>query len=132
MSAFQLQIVTPERTAFSGSVQSLRAPGTEGDFGVLRGHAPMIVALRIGPASFVREDGQRCSLAVSGGTVEVLNDVVTVLVESAELSEDIDVARAQAARERAQQRLEHREGVDVPRAQAALSRALARLSVAGG
>jgi F-type H+-transporting ATPase subunit epsilon len=132
MPGFQLQIVTPERTVFSGSVQSVRAPGSEGDFGVLRGHAPMVVALRVGPLSFVQEDGQRRSLCVAGGTTEVLNNTVVVLVESAEFAEDVDVARAQAARDRARQRLQDREGVDVQRAQAALARALARLSVAGG
>ncbi|MEW6751737.1 MAG: F0F1 ATP synthase subunit epsilon [Candidatus Latescibacterota bacterium] len=132
MSTFHLEIVTPERTAFAGSVQSLRAPGSEGDFGVLRGHARMIAALRVGPLHFLQEDGQRRRLAVGNGVAQVRGDGVAVLVDSAEFAEEIDVARASAARDRARQRLQQRDGVDVPRAQAALARSLTRLAVAGG
>ena len=129
MAGYPLRVVTPERVLYSGTVSSLRAPGSEGSFGVLARHAPMVAALRTGPLSFVEEGGLR-SLAVSGGFVEVSGEGVTVLAETAEYDSEIDVARAEIARDRARERLSSRVDVDLDRARASLLRALARLRVA--
>ncbi len=129
MADYPLRVVTPERVLFSGRVSSLQAPGSEGSFGVLARHAPMVAALKTGPLSFVEEGGRR-SLAVSGGFVEVSGDGVAVLAETAEYDSEIDVPRAETARERARQRLSSQIEIDVERARAALLRALTRLRVA--
>lgn len=131
MAAFTLDIVTPERKIFSGPVESLQAPGSQGSFGVLARHAPMIAALRVGPLRFVEEGSSEPRLlACSGGFVEVQGEQVTVLAEAAEFGDEIDRARAAAARERAQERL-GRRGIDSTRADVALARALNRLRIAG-
>lgn len=128
-ASFSLRIVTPAKTLYTGDVASLMAPGTEGSFGVLANHASMVASLRTGTIDFV-EDGDRRNLATSGGFVEVSADGVTVLAETAEFNDDIDLARAEASRDRARQRLA--EGThDRARAEAALQRALNRLKVAG-
>jgi F-type H+-transporting ATPase subunit epsilon len=128
--AYPLRIVTPERTLFTGEVDSLRAPGSEGSFGVLENHAPMVASLTTGPLEF-SENGRRQQLATSGGFVEVSGDGVTVLAETCEFGGDIDVSRAEAARDRARARLGE-TGHDRARAEAALQRSLNRLRVAGG
>ncbi|HCL28725.1 MAG TPA: F0F1 ATP synthase subunit epsilon [Candidatus Latescibacteria bacterium] len=126
---FQLRIVTPEKILYSGDVVSLQAPGSEGSFGVLANHAPMVASLSTGAMDFV-EDGDRRHLATSGGFVEVSGEGVTVLAETAEFNDEIDITRAQASRDRAHQRVVDREQ-DRVRAEAALQRALNRLKVAG-
>ena len=126
---FQLRIVTPEKILYSGDVVSLLAPGSEGSFGVLANHVPMVASLSTGAMDFV-EDGDRRHLATSGGFVEVSGEGVTVLAETAEFNDEIDITRAQASRDRAHQRVVDREQ-DRVRAQAALQRALNRLKVAG-
>ena len=129
MPAFALEVVTPERVAYSGQVSSLQAPGSEGSFGVLAGHIPLLTSLQIGRLRFVEEDGNEVKMAISGGFVEVRREQVAVLAETAERIEEIDVERAEAARQRAEERLAQarEEGVDVVRAQAALARAINRL-----
>lgn len=132
MADFQLDIVTPEKRVYSGAVERFKGPGTEGSFGVLAHHAPLLTSLKVGQITFLDDKGKACSMATSGGFVEVGSNQVTVLAETAEFAEGIDVARAQAARSRAQERLEKKEeGVDMARAQAALARALNRLRVRG-
>lgn len=129
MPTFALEVVTPERVAYSGQVASLQAPGSEGSFGVLAGHIPLLTALQIGRLRFVEEDGNEVQMAISGGFVEVGRTQVAVLAETAERVEEIDVARAEAARRRAEERLARRqeEQVDVARAHAALARAVNRI-----
>lgn len=131
MPAFALEVVTPERVAYSGQVASLQAPGSEGSFGVLAGHVPLLTSLQIGRLRFVEEDGNEVQMAISGGFVEVGREQVAVLAETAERVEEIDVARAEAARQRAEERLARarEERVDVARAEAALARAINRLRV---
>ena len=127
-----LEIATPLRLAVSETVNEVVVPGIEGYFGVLPGHAPFLTTLGIGEVMYrVGLDGHY--LAVSGGFAEVRNDKVIVLADTAERPEEIDRARAERARERAEQRLSGRsqEDVDFARAAAALARALARLQVAG-
>ncbi len=131
MPAFALEVVTPERVAYSGQVTSLQAPGSEGSFGVLAGHIPLLTGLQIGRLRFVEAAGNKVQMAISGGFVEVGREQVSVLAETAERIEEIDVERAESARQRAEERLAQahtgREEIDVARAQAALSRALNRL-----
>ena len=129
MPGFQLEIVTPEKTFYSGVVEHLQAPGSEGSFGVLSGHVPLLSSLQIGHLSFAEEGGTSRQVAASGGFVEVQQDRVTVLAETAEFGEEIDVPRAQAARERALERLRREGDIDKARAQIALSRALNRLQI---
>ena len=134
MPAFALEVVTPERVAYSGQVASLQAPGSEGSFGVLAGHIPLLTSLQIGRLRFVEEDGSEVQMAISGGFVEVGREQVAVLAETAERVEEIDVERAEAARARAEERLARarEKRVDVARAAAALARALNRLKAASG
>ena len=132
MAAYQLEIVTPSGTAYSGSVESLQAPGSLGSFGVLSRHAPMIAGMKTGSLAFTEEGaGEARAMACSGGFVEVLGDRVTVLAEAAEFGDEIDVARAEAARDRARRRLAREGEVDRVRAEAALTRALTRIRLAG-
>ena len=133
MAGFALEIVTPEKTVYSGQVNSLQAPGSEGSFGIMAGHMPLLTSLQIGALSFAEEGGGEARMAVSGGFAEVGRERVTILAETAERAEEIDVERAQSSRQRAEERLEDRQktGVDVVRAQVALSRALNRLRVGG-
>ena len=133
MAAYQLEIVTPSGTVYSGSVESLQAPGSLGSFGVLARHARMISGMATGRLAFTEEGaGEARAMACSGGFVEVLGDRVTVLAETAEFGEEVDLARAEAARDRARRRLAREGVVDRARAEAALARALVRIRIAGG
>ena len=132
MPTFDLEIVTPEQTVYSGTVESLRAPGVEGGFGVLARHHPMLSALGVGQIILREPDQPAQTMATTGGFAEVHRDRVTVLAETAEFTHAIDVARAEASRDRAKERLARRQDddVDVARAEAALARALNRLRTA--
>jgi len=123
-----LDVVTPEKLVLSKSIEYVGAPGIEGEFGVLPGHVPFLTALGVGSLMY-REDGRTKYVFVSGGFAEIGGDKVTILAEVAELPEEIDLARAERARERALKRLEseRRERFDHARAQAALQRALMRM-----
>lgn len=131
MAAFALEIVTPERVVYSGQVTSLQAPGTEGSFGVMAGHMPLLASLDIGVLRFADEGGEGVRMAVSGGFAEVGRERVTVLAETAESAEEIDVQRAESSRQRAEERLANRDDgeVDAARARSALMRALNRLKI---
>jgi F-type H+-transporting ATPase subunit epsilon len=133
MSDFLLEIVTPTKKAFSGQVKSVITPGAEGYFGVLPRHAPLLAALQIGEIKVaVTGQNDKKVFATSEGFLEVTPQKVTVIAEAAEESKDIDVQRAEAARERALKRIsEGRESWDIDRARAALARALNRLRLAG-
>lgn len=131
-STFLLEVATPERVIFSGQVKSIVAPGTEGYFGVLARHAPLVAALDVGELKVTLEDDSEKFLALSGGFLEVSNNVCSVLGDSAELTQEIDLERARQARDRALERLTgKKEGLDITRAQLALEKALNRLKVAG-
>ena len=128
---YELAILAPDRSVFEGKVSSLVAPGSEGYFGVLAHHAPMVAGLGAGEISLVMEGAERRVFAVSGGMLEVTWGRVTVLADAAEPAQEIDIARAQAAERRAEERLHSRDAnVDVARAEVALRRALNRLRVA--
>jgi F-type H+-transporting ATPase subunit epsilon len=126
----ELQIVTPERVVFAeDGVESVTIPGSEGELTVLPSHAPLMTALQPGPLVF-RKGGQEVDVALSGGFLEVRNDKVVILADTAERSDEIDAARAEEARQRAAAELATREGeVDIAAAMAALGRAQARLRV---
>ncbi|NPV05816.1 MAG: F0F1 ATP synthase subunit epsilon [Syntrophaceae bacterium] len=127
-----LEIVTPEKLAFSGTVDEVTCPGSEGEFGVLRGHASLLSAIKFGELSYLK-DGKRVSYAVNTGYAEVTGSKVTVLVETAERADQIDVERARRAKEAAEQKLAKfaKEDPEYERAKAALERAEARLKIAG-
>ena len=129
--SFKLEIVTPQRKVFSGNVNSFTAPGTMGSFQVLYNHAPLLSSIKIGEVKFRDEQGIETHYATTGGFVEVMNNTVTLLAETAERSDQIDVPRAEKAKARAQQRLsEKKPDTDVERAQIALARAMNRIKVA--
>lgn len=126
----RLDIVTPDRVAFSGDVNMVIARATDGDIGILPGHAPLIAGLQIWPLRLLTDEGER-QISVCSGFMEVQPEKVTILAACAELPEQIDVKRAEAAKERAETRLKTDEpGIDVQRAEAALKRALVRIKVA--
>ncbi len=131
MSSLKVDIVTAERVVYSADVDIVIAPGVEGQLGILPHHAPLMTILQAGEL-VVRKGGQEDSLAISGGFLEVRPDRVIILADSAERAEEIDVARAEAARKRAEERLRDRKGagLDETRAEAALQRAVTRLNVA--
>ena len=130
--AFSLEIVAPDKVVFRGEATSLTAPGVEGMFQVLYNHAPLLAQLGIGRITVKAVDGKDSEFAVSGGFVEVRNNHVAVLVDTIEAAQEIDVARANAAKDRAVQRLHNRsKDIDVERAQAAFYRAMNRIRVAG-
>lgn len=130
MGTLQLEVVTPDKTVVSAEVEMVVCPGVEGEFGVLPQHVSLLSALKIGDLRY-RVNGKDENVFISGGFADVNNNVLSVLAESAELAGDIDTARAQATRERAEKRLTaHDESVDQTRAEAALQRAITRLQVA--
>ena len=130
----RLEVVTPEKEVVNELVQIVMAPGSLGEFGILAGHTPFMTSLNTGGIHFRDEGGKDQYVFVSGGFAEALPDKVTVLAESAEKTDDIDLDRAKAAMERAENRLEDRskEDIDFVRAKAALERALIRIKLAGG
>ena len=129
----KLEVVTPEKIVVSEEVKIVASPGSLGEFGVLIGHTPFLTTLKTGVIRYTGADDIEKTVFVSGGFCEALPDKVTVLAESAEQSEDIDVGRAKAARERAQKRLEadrSKKDIDFIRAKAALERAITRIRMA--
>ena len=126
-----LEIVTPEKLAFSGKIEEVTIPGSEGEFGVLKGHASLLSAVDIGELSFLRE-GKRTFYALNTGYAEVTGTKVTVLVETAERADLIDKERAQRAKETAEATLAKapKEDADYEHARIALMRAITRISVA--
>lgn len=129
-NVLSLEVVTPERVLFKGETTSLIVPATEGYLGVLFNHAPLITGLKSGIIKYRQGESFKV-LAISNGFMEVAHNVATILVDTAEKPEDIDVERANAAKERAERRLhEHQPGIDVHRAELALHRALARIEAA--
>ena len=123
-----LELATPTRMVVADTVDEVVVPGSEGYFGVLPGHAPLLATLGIGELTYRIGRDER-HVAVAGGFAEVRNDKVIVLADTAELPQDSDRGRAERARDRAEQRLSGRsqEEIDYARAAAALARALTRI-----
>jgi F-type H+-transporting ATPase subunit epsilon len=131
MASIRLDIVTAEQSVYSEDVDMVIAPGVQGQLGVLPHHAPLMTMLEPGEL-IVRKGSEETYMAVSGGFLEVRPDRVIVLADSAERAEEIDIARAEEAKRRAEKRLEEKytPEVDAARAEAALRRSLVRLKIA--
>jgi F-type H+-transporting ATPase subunit epsilon len=129
---FHIEIVTPRKVIFKGEVNSFSAPGIVGGFQVLVSHAPFLSAIGIGEVKLTPKDGVDQLYATSGGFVEVKENKAVIVAETIEKLEEIDVKRAEAAKERAAARIKERQpGIDLKRAEVALQRALNRLKIAG-
>lgn len=127
----KLEVVTPEKSVVSEEAQIVMAPGSLGEFGVLSGHTPFMTSLKVGAIRYVDQGGKERFVFVSGGFAEALPDRVTVLAESAERRRDIDIERAKAAKQRAEERLQReKDDIDYIRARAALARAIYRIRLA--
>ncbi|WP_028550960.1 F0F1 ATP synthase subunit epsilon [Paenibacillus sp. UNC451MF] len=130
MSTFLLEIVTPERKVFAEEANMIIVKGVAGELGILPNHIPLVTPLKVAPVT-VKQNGKQLYIAVNGGFMEVRKDKVVILAESAELPEQIDLERAQAAKERAEKRLASKDNYDFKRAEAALQKALNRIEVYG-
>ncbi|HYA97424.1 MAG TPA: F0F1 ATP synthase subunit epsilon [Methylomirabilota bacterium] len=130
--SFELIVVTPEKQLLHERAVAAQLPGAGGELGILPGHAPLITELGVGELSYTGGDSRQTgALAIARGFAEVLPDRVTILAETGERAEDIDVARAGAALQRAEKRLASPEAdMDWDRATIALQRALIRIQVA--
>ncbi len=133
---FHLSIVTPEKIYCEAEINSLVVPGTEGYLGILSHHAPLISSLKPGKIEYKDSENKEIVLAVSGGFIEVSDNKVTILADAVETTDEIDIKRAQAARDRAKDRIGKKSSeadtdINIDRARVALLRALNRLRVAG-
>jgi F-type H+-transporting ATPase subunit epsilon len=127
---FPLEILTLQKQFLKEDVQFVIAPGEDGVFEILANHAPFVFGLKSGALRIRRPDGKDSYIAIHGGLLVAQKEGTTVLTRSAELPQDIDKARAQQAKERAEKRIgEHSPDTDMARAQASLARAVTRLKV---
>lgn len=129
MANFSVEIVTPTRVIDEKDISYLRCPGIDGSFGVMADHAEAIIALAVGEVK-ITESGKDKFVATSGGFIDISPEKVLLLLETAEISTEIDKSRAEDAKKRAKERLAAKDGVDMLRAEAALLRAINRLHVA--
>jgi F-type H+-transporting ATPase subunit epsilon len=128
-TSIELQIVVPDRAIVKEQVDEVEIPGVDGYFGVLPGHTPLLAALSVGELWY-RKGQEKTYLAIAYGFAEVLPDKVTILAQLAERAEEIDLERAERARERASGRLEGKSDADYARARIALMKSMTRLQVA--
>jgi F-type H+-transporting ATPase subunit epsilon len=129
-TSIELQIVTPDRMILREQVDEVEVPGSQGYFGVLPGHTPLLASLAVGELWY-RKGQEKTYLSIAFGFAEVLPDRVTILARLAERADEIDAERAEKARARAEERLAHQQSeVDYERARTALLKSLARLNVA--
>lgn len=128
MSTFKLEIVTPERIVYEKDAEMIVVKGVEGELGILPRHIPLVTPLKIAPVK-IKLNGKEEIVVVGGGFLEVRKDKVVILAETAELPGEIDVNRALAAKERAEQRLKDkkRQDIDYLRAEIALQKAINRI-----
>lgn len=130
MKEIKLEIVTPSKTAFSGAINSISVPGTSGAFQVLYNHAPILSSFEIGVIKINDSNNNELIFATSGGTIEVLENKILILAESLERPKEIDINRAEKAKDRAKERLASKsKEIDQSRAEAALQRAINRIKV---
>jgi F-type H+-transporting ATPase subunit epsilon len=128
-STFNLEIVTPERKFFSGEVEMVVLKTLEGEIGILKGHTPMVIAVGVGPMR-IKKDGEWLEAFLSEGFMEIKQDATVILTDTAEWPNEIDVNRAKAAKERAEERLQRqKDNLETIRSQAALARAIGRLKI---
>jgi F-type H+-transporting ATPase subunit epsilon len=129
MKTFKFELYATDRVFYNGPCESLVIPAGDGEFGVLYGHEPVVLAVHAGELRFTA-DGKLYEVAVGDGIAEVTGEQVTLLTDFAEYSDEIDLIRAQAAKARAEDRIKaQKDSVSVAHAQAALSRAIARIKV---
>jgi F-type H+-transporting ATPase subunit epsilon len=125
-----LQIVTPDRLVVRERVDEVEIPGSDGYFGVLPGHTPLLASLAVGELWY-RQGAEKTYLSIAYGFAEVLPESVTILAQLAEKAEDIDIERAEAALKRAEERLAQRgSDIDYERARIALTKSMSRLQIA--
>lgn len=130
MAEFMLEIVTPEKKFFEENVEMVVVKGLDGNIGILYDHEPYITPLAIGRTK-IKQNGKFKIAALSQGYVEVTEQKTTILTDTAEWSDEIDVKRAESAKQRAEKRLNEKpENLDVLRAEIALKKAIIRLDVA--
>ncbi len=128
--SFKLNIIEPDGVFYEGEIDMLEFNTTEGEIGVLPGHIPMTVIIKPGIVTIYETGKDEKKAAVHAGFAEILQDKVTILAEIAEWPEEIDTERAEAAYERAQERIQQKDpGTDMVRAEAALLRAMARINL---
>ena len=135
MKTIKVSVVTPDGPVYESDVEMVSTKALSGELGILPGHIPLVAPLAIGVVRLKKPRGKQQDLvAVSGGFLEVRPDKVTILAQSAEKAEDIDVERALRAKERAEQRMREQkvEDIDFRRAELALQRAVNRLAVSQG
>lgn len=129
-NTLHVEVVTPERELYNGEADEVNAPGSEGRLGILPRHAALLTSLKAGPLT-IKLSGAEEALYVAGGFLEVFDNTVTVLADTAEYAEEIDQAHAEAARRRAQERLaQAQSSIERAELEAALQRAIARQQVA--
>jgi F-type H+-transporting ATPase subunit epsilon len=130
MATFKLEVITPDKHFYNDEIEMVIVRGVEGDLAVMRGHIPFVTPLAIGKLR-IKKDGQYREAAISGGFISVQPDKTTIMTDSAEWPEEIDANRAEEAKKRAEERLQQRQDkIDRARAQAAFERAMNRLNVA--
>ncbi|MFD0050863.1 F0F1 ATP synthase subunit epsilon [Actinomycetes bacterium NPDC127524] len=130
MKTIKVSVVTPDGPVYDAEVEMVSTKAKSGELGIMAGHIPMVAPLQIGSVR-LKNEGHTDLIAVNGGFLEVRPDVVTILAQTAERAETIDLARAQAAKARAEQRLQDStDAVDAKRAELALKRAVNRINIA--
>ena len=130
MPTYSINIAMPQGLLFSGEVTSCTATGLNGKFQVLHNHAPMLSIIDVGELKLEHPDGKREYIATSNGFLEINKNQLSIIVESAEWAGEIDLDRANAAKDRAEKRLIEKESIDLARAKASLMRAMNRIKIA--
>lgn len=130
MRTFEASVVTPDGPVYNAEVEMVIAKAKSGEIGILYGHVPLVAPLDIGVVRFKNGDQEKV-VAVSGGILETRSNQVTILAQAAETPEQIDIRRAEEAKQRAEKRLHqsHQDDVDFRRAELALKRAMNRIDV---
>ncbi|MEI8633613.1 F0F1 ATP synthase subunit epsilon [Vibrio sp. PP-XX7] len=127
---FHLDVVSAEKKIFSGMVETFQVTGSEGELGICHGHAPLLTAIKPGMVRIVKQHGHEEIVYVSGGIVEVQASTSTVLADTAIRGEDLDAAKAEEARRRAEENIKNQHGdMDFAQAASELAKALAQLRV---
>ncbi len=130
MPMYSINIATPQGVLFSGEVNSCMATGLDGKFQMLNNHAPMLSSIDVGELSLEYPDEKKKYISTSNGFLEIKNNQLNIIVESAEWAKDIDLERAKAAKDRAEKRFIQKENIDLTRAKISLIRAINRIKVA--
>ncbi len=132
MATFSLQVITSNRIFYDGRANMVVVPGADGEMGIMAHHETMVIAVDSGTMRIQKPDGSWIEAAVSGGFVSIANNRVKIIVYSAERPEEIDIKRAEEAKERAEERLRQKQSIEeYHMSSASLARAMARIKEAG-